>query len=279
MLPAWYGPDRHPAIPLVISPHGRGVDGAYNLRFWDDVPADGPFALVSPDGQGRRLPLYSWGYGGQIDDLARMPELARAAFPWLELDGRTYAIGSSMGAQESLLLLARRDIYARRGRRVRPGHRHGRPLPEVAAHTGRAPAPGPGAYRVRRVAGAGPAGIRLTEPRDRLRAIARPSVPLQLWWSHADAVVTDQAHQSGAFLHALRAIASRAPVHEIVGYWQHAHEFHPADAAPGGARLFPPRSGGAHPRARLHQTADGTLEELPPRSGRAEVPFTQAFCG
>src|SRR4051795_10651944 len=110
VLPAWYGPDRHPMIPLVISPHGRGVDGASNLRFWGDPPADGPFALVSPDGQGRRLPLYSWGYAGQIDDLARMPELARVAFPWLELNGRTFAIGSSMGAQESLLLLARRDL-------------------------------------------------------------------------------------------------------------------------------------------------------------------------
>src|SRR4051794_31457006 len=110
VLPAWYGSDRHPPIPLVISPHGRGVDGGYNLRFWGDVPADGPFAVVSPDGQGRRLPLYSWGYGGQIDDLARMPGLVRAAFPWLTTSGRTYAIGSSMGAQESLLLLARRDV-------------------------------------------------------------------------------------------------------------------------------------------------------------------------
>src|SRR5207244_371953 len=26
VLPRWYGPQRHPPIPLVISPHGRGVD-------------------------------------------------------------------------------------------------------------------------------------------------------------------------------------------------------------------------------------------------------------
>src|SRR5881409_401623 len=25
ILPAWYGPLKHPPIPLVISPHGRGV--------------------------------------------------------------------------------------------------------------------------------------------------------------------------------------------------------------------------------------------------------------
>ena len=111
VLPAWYGERNHPPIPLVISPHGRGVDGAYNLRFWGALPARGPFAVVSPDGQGRRLPLYSWGYSGQIDDLARLPALARAAFPWLTLDPRrVYAVGDSMGGQEVLLLAARRDV-------------------------------------------------------------------------------------------------------------------------------------------------------------------------
>src|SRR3954469_14412145 len=111
VLPAWYGPDRHPPIPLVISPHGRGVDGAYNLRFWGDLPARAAFALVSPDGQGRRLPLYSWGYRGQIDDLARMPDIVRQAFPWLTIDRRrVFAIGDSMGGQEVLLLAARRQV-------------------------------------------------------------------------------------------------------------------------------------------------------------------------
>jgi poly(3-hydroxybutyrate) depolymerase len=100
VLPGWYGPERHPPIPLVISPHGRGVGGAYNLRFWGTLPARGPFALVSPDGQGRRLAHYSWGYPGQIDDLARMPSLVRAAFPWLDIaPRRIYAIGDSMGGQ------------------------------------------------------------------------------------------------------------------------------------------------------------------------------------
>jgi hypothetical protein len=53
VLPAWYDERTHPAIPLVISPHGRGVDGAYNLRFWGGLPARGSFAVISPDGQGR----------------------------------------------------------------------------------------------------------------------------------------------------------------------------------------------------------------------------------
>src|SRR5437764_15377523 len=106
VVPASYGPGRHPPLPLVLSPHGRGVTGRYNLRFWGALPARGAFALVSPDGHGRRLARYSWGYPGQIADLARMGTYARRAFPWLRLDGRTFAIGDSMGGQEVLLLAA-----------------------------------------------------------------------------------------------------------------------------------------------------------------------------
>jgi pimeloyl-ACP methyl ester carboxylesterase len=279
VLPAWYGSDRHPPIPLVISAHGRGVDGAYNLRFWGELPADGPFALVSPDGQGRRLPLYSWGYGGQIDDLMRMPELARAAFPWLELNGRTYAIGSSMGAQESLLLLARRDAklagvvafdpvtdMAARYRKwpLTPGERN---LPALArTEFGGSPAQAPQAYAAR-------------SPASRVRAIARSDVPLQLWWSHADTVVTDQALQTGAFYIRLGAISPRAPVHQIVGYWQHAHEFHPQTQLRAALACFHlvPAAGVRVPA--YVRRRDGTIGELPPHSGRPEVPFTRAFCG
>src|SRR3954447_4982552 len=88
VVPAWYGPRRHPPLPLVISPHGRGAGGRYNLRFWGTLPARGRFALVSPDGHGRVLDgRYSWGYAGQISDLARMDGLTRKAFPWLRLNG------------------------------------------------------------------------------------------------------------------------------------------------------------------------------------------------
>jgi len=279
VLPAWYGPDRHPPIPLVISPHGRGVDGAYNLRFWGDMPADGPFGVVSPDGQGRRLPLYSWGYAGQIDDLARMPELARVAFPWLELNGRTFAIGSSMGAQESLLLLARReprlagvvafdpvtDMAARyRKWPVAPGEHR---LPALArTELGGSPRQVPQAYAAR-------------SPASTVRAIARSGVPLELWWSHGDAVVTDQAQQTGAFYSRLRVIAPQAPVQQIVGHWQHAHEFHPETQLRAALACFHlvPAAGVRVPT--YVRGRDGTIEELPPGSGRPNVPFTRAFCG
>src|SRR5438309_1473808 len=108
ILPAWYGPTFHPAIPLVISPHGRGVGAHANIRRWGRLPAAGGFAVINPEGQGRALTLFSWGDPGEIRDLARMPEIAEHALPWLHVDRhRVYAFGGSMGGQETLLLVAR----------------------------------------------------------------------------------------------------------------------------------------------------------------------------
>src|SRR5258705_11457574 len=78
-LPAWYGPQDHPPIPLVISPHGRGVGAGTNVRRWGDLPALGPFAVINPEGQGRALTLFSWGDPGEIRDLARMPDIVQRA--------------------------------------------------------------------------------------------------------------------------------------------------------------------------------------------------------
>ena len=98
LLPRWYGGPRTPAIPLVISPHGRGRDGASNARLWGDLASIGGFAVVSPDGQGNRLRKMSWGAPGQIDDLARMPDILARALPELRIDrSRIYAFGGSMG--------------------------------------------------------------------------------------------------------------------------------------------------------------------------------------
>ena len=36
VLPKWYGPGANPAIPLVISPHGRGGTAQANARLNDD---------------------------------------------------------------------------------------------------------------------------------------------------------------------------------------------------------------------------------------------------
>jgi poly(3-hydroxybutyrate) depolymerase len=236
VLPAWYGPSRHPAIPFVISPHGRGVDGRYNLRFWGAIAARGPFAVVAPDGHGRKLgPAYSWGWRGQIDDLARMPQLARRALPWLRIDAkRIYAIGDSMGAQEALLLAARMqlagvaafdpvsDMAARyRAWSVTPGETD---LPAKARiEFGGSPASAPAAYAAR-------------SPIAFARAIARSGVPVQLWWSTKDAVITDHDLQSERFYD--RLVALHARVAKVVGDWAHGHAMHPQTNLPAALVCF-----------------------------------------
>jgi poly(3-hydroxybutyrate) depolymerase len=108
VLPRWYGPRRDPPLPLVISPHGRGARALGDALRWGALSAVGRFAVVNPQGQGRRLELYSWGDPGETADLARMPALVRHALPWLRIDRRRlYAFGGSMGGQETLLLVAR----------------------------------------------------------------------------------------------------------------------------------------------------------------------------
>ena len=109
--------------PLVIAPHGRNNGGYANAcAFWKEAPADGQFALVSPDGLARahdpasdpyaplptNLGLFTYGYRRQIDDLARMPTILQEALPWLPIDlEKIYVLGSSMGGLETLLLAAR----------------------------------------------------------------------------------------------------------------------------------------------------------------------------
>jgi poly(3-hydroxybutyrate) depolymerase len=236
VLPSWYGKRRHPAVPLVISPHGRGVDGRYNLRFWGAIAARGPFAVVAPDGQGRRLgPAYSWGYRGQIDDLARMPMLATRAFRWLRIDTkRIYAIGDSMGAQEALLLAARMrlagvaafdpvsDMAARyRAWGVTPGEMD---LPAKARlEFGGTPSSAPRLYSVR-------------SPIAYARAIAESRTPVQLWWSSKDAVITDHSVQSLRFYD--RLVALHARVARVVGDWAHGHAMHPETNLPAALACF-----------------------------------------
>jgi len=239
ILPDWYGPRNNPPLPLVISPHGRGVPADENVERWGNLPAFGPFAVVNPEGQGRRFAHFSWGYPGQVDDLARMPDIVQRAIPWLRIDRkRLYAFGASMGGQESLLLLARhpsllagvaafdavtdmakryRD-FARIGcnqrclRRWRSPIGHG--LRTLArAEIGGTPRGRPRAYARR-------------SPVTYVRAIAASGVPLQLWWSQADRVV-DPRDQSVPFLRALRRVRPSAPIQAEVGSWPHSADMHP----------------------------------------------------
>jgi poly(3-hydroxybutyrate) depolymerase len=237
ILPAWYGPDRNPPIPLIISPHGRGVSARENINRWGNLPAVGSFAVVNPDGHGRRLRLYSWGYRGQVDDLARMRRIVRYTLPWLRIDfERTYAFGASMGGQETLLLAARHpwllagaaafDSVSDLTRRYYDFPRLpcndlcrldwngsiGRAMQAVARReVGGTPRSMPKAYRKR-------------SPMSYVRQLAEGGVPLQLWWSNADRVVIDQHRQSERLLNAVLARNPDAPVEAFKGAWRHSRE-------------------------------------------------------
>jgi pimeloyl-ACP methyl ester carboxylesterase len=245
VVPAWYGPARNPRIPLVISPHGRNGTGRKNAGYWGNLPAVGGFAVVNPDGMGRRLASNSFGYRGQIDDLARMPELVAAALPWLRVDrDRIYALGSSMGGQETLLLVARHprllagavamDSVTDLDRRyaqmpdtdcdVRCLDRYNKPYGlilqrKLSEEVGGDPSDEGREYADR-------------SPLDQAKRIARSGVPVSIWWSAKDRIVTDQAHQSGALYRTLRLLDKCAPVSEYVGSWRHSHEMRAGQLLP-----------------------------------------------
>ena len=234
LLPAGYRPGDNPSIPLIISPHGRAVDGKINTRRWGNLPTIGGFAVINPDGYGRLLPLHSWGYSGQIADLARMADILEAKLPWVHVDRRRlYAVGGSMGAQETLLLAGR----------------YPRLLAGAVAVDG--PADFALQYRnfprlkcdqaclargwgqiglakqklARKEVGGTPAtaAARFAErsPISYARAIAESCVPVQIWWSRTDKIVLDPASQSGRMFKALRRMNPKAPVDEYVGDWDH----------------------------------------------------------
>jgi len=224
VLPAWYGPHDDPPLPLVISPHGRGVNAPDNRRLWGNLPGSGSFALVCPQGQGRQLGLYSWGYRGQIDDLARMPKIVTATLPWVRIDRkRVYGFGGSMGGQETLLLVARyprllagaaafdsaTDMTLRYFDFPRLT---GADLQKLArAEIGGTPTSLPAAYAAR-------------SPIAYARQIALSEVPLELWWSTADAIVADQAHQSALLASTIEQLNSSAPLQNYIGQWAHSTE-------------------------------------------------------
>jgi poly(3-hydroxybutyrate) depolymerase len=223
IVPAAYVPGT--PIPLVISPHGRGVGARTNVRRWGRLPAVGDFAVVNPEGQGRALTLFSWGDPGEIRDLARMPEIVEQALPWLRVDRhRVYAFGGSMGGQETLLLVAR--------------------YPHLLAGAAAFDAPTNMAARyrafvdqplgaslqtlARREIGGTPAtdprGYALRSPLDWARNIAYSGVPLQIWWSTRDRIVTDQRDESGLLYRMIKRLDPSAPVTQFVGNWAHTTE-------------------------------------------------------
>jgi pimeloyl-ACP methyl ester carboxylesterase len=224
LAPGEFGPSNpSPRLPLVISPHGRGVLPRANARLWGDLPDRGGFVVICPGGMGRRMPLHSWGYSGQISDLARMAEIVRRTLPWLKIDNRrVYALGGSMGGQETLLLLGQHprvlagavafdsvtNFYRRYNDFANTPRRRGL---QVLAR-----------FEVGGTPRSNPVGYVLRSPTHWIKQIAQSGVPLQLWWSVADQIVIDQAHQSAHFHEQLRKLRPRGRVDAVTGLWRHS---------------------------------------------------------
>jgi pimeloyl-ACP methyl ester carboxylesterase len=223
LLPVHY--DGRP-IPLVISPHGRGVDARMNAQLWGDLPGEGGFAVINPAGEGRRLHYYSWGARGQIDDLARMPRIAEAA--GVNVDPRRiYAFGGSMGGQETLLLLAEHPHLLAGAAAFDPAtdmrRRYydfaslpdGRLLQQLAREEiGGTPAQDPLAYEQR-------------SPDHYVEQIAGAGVPLQLFWSSRDRVIVDQRLETQALAVGVRHDDPDAHLWDFNGDWEHTAEMRP----------------------------------------------------
>jgi pimeloyl-ACP methyl ester carboxylesterase len=245
LVPRWYGRNRHPRIPLVIAPHGRGVSYTVSAGRWANLPGIGGFAVVNPAGQGNELGNYSWGARGQIDDLARMPKIVASEIPWLRIDHhRIYAFGGSMGGQETLLLAAQHpsllagaaaiDSLVDFPRQYRNFPRLGCKAACLRQWNGPI---GFGLQRKARLeVGGSPRTARAAyaarSPLTYASAIAASCVPVQIWWSLSDRIVVDSSKQSGSLFRRIRNANPNAPVSGYVGSWEHTKAFKPARALP-----------------------------------------------
>jgi poly(3-hydroxybutyrate) depolymerase len=245
LVPDQYGPGKpSPPLPLVISPHGRGVSAAPNARLWGDLPDRGGFVVICPGGMGRRMPLHSWGYRGQITDLSKMPEIARRTLPWLKIDRRRiYALGSSMGGQETLLLLGQHPQLLAGAIAMDSVTNFYRRYGDFAITPRRAGLQMLARFEVGGTPRTNPSGYVLRSPTHWIKEIARSGVPLQIWWSITDQIVVDQTHQSAHFYRELRKLRPRGKVEAVTGTWRHSSEMRHDTQLPNAVRwlgLLPP---------------------------------------
>jgi pimeloyl-ACP methyl ester carboxylesterase len=197
---------------------------------------------VNPGGEGRRTHLYSWGDPGQIADLARMPEIVERLGVHVDRH-RIYAVGGSMGGQETLLLVARHptllagaiafDAPTDMARRYWDfaSLPEGRELRAFARDEfGGTPLTASDEYAER-------------SPDTYAREIALSGVPLQLFWSVRDRVIADQTEESAVLAGEIRGWNPNAKLWTFRGAWSHTAEMRPSGRLPRAlARfgLFPP---------------------------------------
>jgi pimeloyl-ACP methyl ester carboxylesterase len=226
--PGWYSPARNPALPLVIAPHARSGDPRRNARRWGDLPGSRRLIVLAPPSTGRvEAKARAWGYPPSIAKLARTPRIVRRFLPWLRWDpDRVYTAGFSMGAQQSLLLLARRpDLFAaaavadslvdflRRWYEFPHSPLARAEQPKATREVGGTPARVPWLYRRR-------------SPITFARTIAFSGVPVQLWWNPRERLIINQGTtQSGRLWRLTRRLNPEASINAVVHRAPHGEVF------------------------------------------------------
>src|SRR5260221_2186584 len=158
-----------------------------------------------------------------------MPRIVHEALPWLRIDRRRiYAIGASMGGQETLLLAAQHphllagavsfDAPTNMAARYAafPSLKDGHALQELARlEFGGIPRLDHEAWADR-------------SPLFYARELAFSQLPLEIWWSTRDKIVVDQHDESGLPYRAINPVKPPGPVPQIVGTWrQYTQKHHP----------------------------------------------------
>jgi hypothetical protein len=150
-----------------------------------------------------------------------------------------------MGGQETLLLVARfphllagaASFDAPTNMAARYRAFVGQPLGRGLQHLAR--------LEIGGTPGSDPRGYALRSPLDWTRKIAFAGVPLQIWWSTRDRIVTDERDESGLLYRDVKRLNPSTPVNEFVGTWAHTTEMKSRGYLPYSLSLFglmPPRS-------------------------------------
>jgi pimeloyl-ACP methyl ester carboxylesterase len=192
-----------------------------------------------------------------------MPRIVASRLPWVRIDAsRIYAVGGSMGGQETLLLVGRYPRLlagAVAVDSVVDFPRQYRNYPRLECDSECQAAWGRIGLNMQRLARREVGGSPATAPRayaarsplTYIRSIADSCVPLQIWWSHKDRVVMESAKQSGLLFPAITRINPHAPVDEYVGSWIHTHALNAQTRLPmmlAGLGLLPATFVGNYPK-------------------------------
>ena len=81
-----------------------------------------------------------------------------------------------------------------------------------------------------------PRRYRLRSPENFKEQIASSGVPLQMWWSDQDEIVTGQEFQSGKLFADLQALGTTATLDKVTGHWSHTAESYRDLQLPGAVR-------------------------------------------